>query len=116
MPAAKWPAKLALALSLILLPVVSPRGDDAATQMRRMIGAGTQTRCGAWLEARRTRQSFGGEAWALGYISGAAIWGDVGNPLVRTDADGVFYWLENHCRAHATDRFVDAINAFIESH
>lgn len=51
--------------------------------------------------------------WALGYISGAAIWGGVGDPLRPTDANGVFYWLDNYCRTAAAGPLREAIDAFI---
>jgi hypothetical protein len=102
--------KLALALCLCLLPVVSPRCGVVKT-----IGAGADSSCGKWLEERRTGNYFSMGNWALGYISGAAIWGDVGDPLGRTDADGVLYWLDNYCNSSPVSPFTDAVNAFIAS-
>jgi hypothetical protein len=54
--------------------------------------------------------------WALGYISGAAVFGTVGDPLGSTDAAGVMFWLDNHCRTNPTSQFVSAVDAFIEAH
>jgi hypothetical protein len=98
--------KLTLALCLCLLPVVSPRSEV------RSIGSGNAS-CGTWLHDRKTKDYFAMANWALGYISGAAIWGDVGNPLGQTDADGVFYWLDNYCNARPTEKFYYAMDAFI---
>jgi hypothetical protein len=91
-PAKAIASSLALALCLCLLPVASPRSGEVA-----LIGG--HESCGRWLEKRRTGQAFSMQTWALGYISGAAIWGQVGDPLGPTDADGVSYWLDNYCRA-----------------
>lgn len=78
-----------------------------------MIGAGARGSCGSWLEGRKNRQFFYMANWALGYISGAAIWGNIGDPLGHTDADGVLYWLDNYCSSNPTTEFSDAVDAFI---
>jgi hypothetical protein len=98
--------KLTLVLCLCLVPVVSPRSEVP------LIGIGAISSCGKWLAARKTNHYFEIETWALGYISGAAVWGGV-NALGQTDADGVYYWLDNYCSARPTDSFYKAINAFI---
>jgi hypothetical protein len=99
--------KLTLVLCLCLVPVVSPRSDVVTT-----MGVGANSSCGKWLDARRTGRYFDMANWALGYISGAAIWG-AGDPLGQTDADGVAYWLDNYCQAKPTSYFSDAVKAFI---
>jgi hypothetical protein len=54
--------------------------------------------------------------WALGYLSGAGTFSENLNPLQGVDADAVFYWLDNYCRARPTARFGDAVRAFIYEH
>jgi hypothetical protein len=62
------------------------------------IGLGIES-CGSWTEARRTRASFGHQQWVVGFISGVA--GALSNDLFEgKDAEGVWGWLDNYCRAH----------------
>jgi hypothetical protein len=76
--------------------------------------------CGMWLEYRttysnsvRTAQM---EGWAIGYLSGTAVWSDNLDPLQGVDADAVFYWLDNYCREHPIDPFSKALAAFVHAH
>jgi hypothetical protein len=79
-------------------------------------GAGAAASRGKWLDQRRTGQYIGMINWALGFISGAAIYGSVGNPLGETDADGGAYWLDNYCRRDPSAYFNAAAKAFIGAH
>jgi hypothetical protein len=78
-----------------------------------MLGVGSTASCGTWLYRRRSGDFFDMGNWALGYVSGAAIFGDVGNPLGRTDSNGVLYWLDNYCASHPTEDLTGALNTFI---
>jgi hypothetical protein len=42
--------------------------------------------------------------WALGFLSGVAIYSTDLNPLEGVDSDAVSYWLDNYCQARPTDR------------
>jgi len=101
------------ALALLLLATLSGRSEAAM-----IMGAGASASCGNWLEARRARSMnwIHMSNWALGYISGAAVFGEVGDPLARVDADGVDYWLDNWCRARPSSFFKDGVKAFIAAH
>ena len=105
--------RAALALLLVVL-VVTGR---AAAQPVQIAGRGSAMSCGTWLETRRSNVAdMLPLNWALGYISGAATWGDIGDPLRGTDAGGVAYWIDNWCRSAPSRRFVDAVRAFIAAH
>ena len=54
--------------------------------------------------------------WALGFLSGVAIYSGELNPLKGVDANAVAYWLDNYCQARPTEDFVDALRAFIRQH
>ena len=72
--------------------------------------------CGTWVDRRQNNQYFEIGNWALGFISGAAIYGNIGNPLGKTDANGVLYWLDNYCRRDPSGYFSEAVTAFINAH
>jgi hypothetical protein len=52
----------------------------------------------------------------LGYLSGVAIWVTNLAPLDGMDADGVWGWLDNRCRANPIEDFSDAVKAFVDAH
>jgi hypothetical protein len=92
----------------------------AAAQTVDIVGAGVGVSCGTWLEHRATGQPDIAN-WALGYLSGVAVWGfdrTMGHkaPLRGMDADGVLYWLDNYCHVNPTNKFTDALAAFVEQH
>ena len=82
------------------------------------IGSGSQS-CGKWLSARENnanRTTFlQMGSWAVGFLSGA-VWVTSTDILANTDSDGVFYWLDNYCRANPTATFSDAVIEFYETH
>lgn len=102
--------------SLALLAVLASGAAGAAAQEVRNMGAGVSVSCGAWLQARAERRELRMAEWALGYISGAATYGRIGNPLGGTDPDGVLFWLDGFCRSTPTRPFFDAVDAFIAAH
>ena len=84
-----------------------------------IMGSGAKVSCGVWLEARRDLRdrvgnTYGLQGWALGYMSGAASYGSVGDILGNTDLNGVSYWLDNYCNSHPAVPFSDGVRAFIE--
>jgi len=90
--------------------------ERASSQAIQLLGAGTNASCGSWLAGRVSNNYFSIGNWALGFLSGAAIYSNDLNPLHGVDADAVSFWLDNYCRARPTDRFVDALKAFIREH
>lgn len=105
----------AFAIILLLFQVV-----PASAQTAAVIGAGVGVSCGTWLEHRKSGQPDIAN-WALGYLSGVAVWGFdpiMGHkaPLRDMDADGVLYWLDDYCRANPIEKFTDALAAFVENH
>jgi hypothetical protein len=100
-----------VARALLVVATLSGRAEAVQT-----MGAGVGISCGTWLEDRRTRGGhFSALNWALGYLSGAAIFGDVGDPLRGVDPNGVAYWLDNWCRANPSSYFSDGVRAFINA-
>src|SRR4051794_16982599 len=92
-------------------------GVAAASQAQvRALGPGVGVSCGVWLEARTDAEGplvFGLLSWVLGYISGAAVYGSVGDVLRDTDLDGVATWLDNYCRAHPAEYLVEGARRFV---
>jgi hypothetical protein len=102
---------------LVLLSGAIPA---SAQQPAAVIGAGVGVSCGKWLEDRRLDMP-GIQNWALGFLSGVGVYGvdpvtGHKNPLNGMDADGVLYWLDNHCRADPTINFIEAVKAFADEH
>ena len=87
---------------------------NAQSQTMHVIGAGTNVSCGTWFTSRRSNEEFSMQNWALGFMSGAEVFGEVGNILGNTDADGVAYWLDRYCSQHPASPFFDAVKAFIQ--
>ena len=86
----------------------------AAAQQVTVMGAGADANCGKWLSERQQRDFLDMGSWALGYLSGVAMWSDEYDPLDGQNADAVWGWLDNYCRAHPTTEFVDAVDAFAQ--
>jgi hypothetical protein len=96
---------------LLLIPSIHSYGAEVMTR-----GIGADASCGRWLYYRQRDADSNMANWALGFISGAATLGGVGDPLRDVDYQGVEYWLDNYCRAHPDDLFVYAVEAFIGTH
>jgi hypothetical protein len=96
-----------LALALIMTTMVPHHGTAAG---KRYMGIGVES-CGSWL-AHRQQGGSSDMQWALGYLSAAALWTDF-DPLASTDGNGVWYWLDSYCSAHADQPFVNGLDAFI---
>ena len=93
------------------VPAWADRGVD-------YVGAGSDSSCGTWLNLRQGNilewSPMG--SWALGYLSGVAWASETLNPLKDVDANAVWYWLDNYCRAHPTTIFFRALQAFVHEH
>jgi hypothetical protein len=89
------------------------------------IGTGHSS-CGSWTASRRTGQASLPEQWILGFLSGV---GDVSasnanavggvterDPLNGVDAQAVWAWVDNYCRANPLDKVVRAGEAFVAAH
>lgn len=91
---------------LVLLAVVLPGPAEAFN----LIGQGTQS-CGTWTATRRAGKAFGFEQWVLGFLSGVG-WIGPDDPMLGTDAEGVWAWIDNYCRAHPIDPLANAAGQF----
>jgi hypothetical protein len=100
-------------LAFLIMLLLSGKANSEAVQL---LGAGTSSSCGSWLADRASNNYLSRGNWALGFLSGAALYSGDLNPLRGVDADAVSYWLDNYCRARPTDRFIDAVKAFIWEH
>jgi hypothetical protein len=103
-------------MSKLIALIVFLIAGEAQSQTVKLVGDGANTSCGTWLESRRTTYNHYMATWALGYLSGVAIWSQTLNPLNSVDAEGVFYWLDNYCREHPIDKFSNALAAFVHEH
>jgi hypothetical protein len=68
------------------------------------------TSCGSWTIARQRNQWADRGHWVLGWVSAASVYT---NRVKRTDADGIFTWIDRYCIAHPTDELARAAMALI---
>ncbi len=101
---------------LIIVAALMSQTGVVRAQTIDVFGVGSTASCGLWLDRRQHENWFDIGNWALGYVSGAATFGEIGNPLGKTDPDGVFYWLDNYCRSNPSVYFRAAVKAFINEH
>ena len=100
-------SRLALA-ALVAGTAMAPTGGHAATIM----GSGITLSCGSWVELRRTPNKGPVEEWALGYLSGVAMWTPV-SPLDGLDPGAIFVWLDSFCQQRPLEKFKNALDEFI---
>jgi hypothetical protein len=109
-----------IAVPLLLLSgsAALPQGADneASPHAVRTTGAGSTKSCYRWLVNRASHDDSDMGSWALGFISGVAVYSEDLNPLNGIDGDGVFFWLDNYCRPRPRATFIEAIRAFIRKH
>jgi hypothetical protein len=86
-----------------LLALVGP----AHAQQRPFVWMGPAVTCEFWTRERQTRRAEQLEMWVAGYLSGMAQTSDV---LRDRDPAGTYAWLDNHCRMHPSERFLDAVH------
>ena len=103
----------ALALVWSLTLVAALGGKAVAVEQVVRMGSGTES-CGTWLRHRADGPSADLQ-WVLGYLSGAATYTD-GELLAPTDANGIWYWLDDYCRTHAAEPLPDALDFYVASH
>lgn len=80
-------------------------------------GAGVIT-CATWLQQRAERSSQEAAAWALGFLSGAAIFGAGGGRdfLAVHSWASIGPWLDDYCRSQPGTALPEALKAFIDAH
>jgi hypothetical protein len=100
----------ALAGALGLVVLATPPADADV----QVIGAGL-TPCWSWTADRAARSyaEVGDEQWVVGYLSAAAVWAPNLKPLRGVDAEAVFAWMDNYCRAHPLVILGEAAKAFV---
>ena len=95
----------------------------ARAQMAAIAGVGVGISCGDWITERHKAgwhsswSTLEAQQWILGFLSGVG-WANTPNenPLERTDAKGVWAWVDNYCQAHPLNHLVDAGPAFVREH
>jgi hypothetical protein len=105
-----------LPLTCIALFVTLPVAPALAQPNYAIMGAGLEY-CGAWTEARQQNAAELPEHWLLGYLSGIGSESVSGtDPLKSMDAEAVFAWVDNYCRAHPLDTIERAGGSFARQH
>jgi hypothetical protein len=102
-------------VALFFLTVCAVRPAAAADDVQ-LLGAGANATCGKWLADRESGFAFPLTNWALGYLSGAAMFSEDLNPLEGLDSDGVLYWIDNYCRSHPLNKITATLRAFVNEH
>ena len=106
--------RLLLVAQLGTTLALSARAEDIHTA-----GAGLSS-CGSWTAERQNPQGMKADmagSWTLGFLTGTA-WPQESrfDPLRGVDADVVYGFLDKHCKAHPSDKIVDAAIAFLQQH
>jgi hypothetical protein len=105
--------------AVLVTALTSSSGEAADNYTAAGLGA---VSCGAWTAARRDRQAGDVEQWILGFLTGMA---DLAasvpvqskmDPLSGVDAEAVWAWVDNFCRAHPLEKVVRAGEAFATAH
>jgi hypothetical protein len=76
---------------------------------------GARVSCGDWNVSRSQGTATYNSMFALGYLSGAVVWGMKGDPLANVSENGLDGWLDNYCRANPLSTLVDAMNILLHS-
>lgn len=129
-----WPWVMTMGRAVSALLVVSgplsalPARAQDAPRAREFVlrGVGAGMTCAAWTEhapsresrfsLRQRTQALEAVAWAMGYISGAARYGDGLDPLKRSSVDQTIAWLDEHCAQHPQSTMNATLDAFIAAH
>jgi hypothetical protein len=81
-----------------------------------VIGAGIKS-CGAWTADRNGPLGQQDRQWILGFLSGVGWVHLTGqNPLDGLDAQAVWAWVDNYCKAHPLDKMASAGEVFASEH
>ena len=108
------PAPILIAI-LLVLPA-STVAQNVKSHSVRTAGAGSIERWERWLADRKSHNFSDMGNWALGFISGVAIYTEGLNRLERIEPDAVLAWLDEYCRPRPRATFIEAIRAFIRKH
>lgn len=118
------PACLLLVGLVLSAPAQAQGGRPARDLILR--GPGATITCAAWLELReastgmfavqKREQYRSVVGWALGYLSGAARYGDNLDPLRSADEERTLAWLAAFCSRAKDTEVRRALDAFIEAH
>jgi hypothetical protein len=105
--------KLILAAVLVASLLIGPAEAQGFTYS----GQGTLS-CGTWMVDRREGMASGPQQWVSGFLSGVgfALASKNYDPLHGVDADGVWAWIDNYCRANPIDIVINAAEAFVRAH
>jgi hypothetical protein len=103
-------------LSAALAVALMMTGSAEATDFH-MVGVGSSS-CGSWTASRGGQTTGIYEQWVVGFLSGVGYegTGQGDDPLAGVDANGVWAWVDNYCRAHPLDQIVMAAKAFDREH
>jgi hypothetical protein len=55
------------------------------------------------------------QAFVLGYLSGANLYGPTADFLADVDSERVYTWLDNYCRSHQLDQIVEAAGQLVSA-
>lgn len=114
------PMKARFAALAIAIAAAVPQQAGAALSL---IGTGTAS-CGTWTVSRAHQDTLDHyllEQWVLGFIAGAAYESPDSasehlDPLRNVDAQAVWAWMDNYCRASPLDEIVNGAEVFIAQH
>jgi hypothetical protein len=104
-----------LALAILIVGASETRAEKMVT----VLGLGNKS-CGSWIEARRannvTSDIF--EGWIAGFLSGSnsiaahtAGIDILSEASTQGDAQGLWAWIDNYCRAHPLNSIAAAADA-----
>ncbi len=80
-----------------------------------VLGPGNRS-CGYWEQQRRTGNAYGLQAWVLGYLTRANYDEGRNRDLTAgTDAQGIFVWIDNYCRANPLKDVAAAAEHLVET-
>jgi hypothetical protein len=112
---------------IVLTALLAVGAAEAEVGAYHAIGAGNKS-CGSWSAHRHeynpggrptagTQASTEDASWVVGFLSGIGFVGEKGDdPLNGVDADGVWAWIDNYCRAHPIESIARAASAFYFAH
>jgi hypothetical protein len=65
--------------------------------------------CGSWTQFRSVRAATPYGYWALGFLSGSNL--NIGEVdfLKGRDADGIYAWIDNYCKANPLEKVTEAV-------
>jgi hypothetical protein len=109
-------SKPVLAVAILAAALLISSAEAAQPGKYNLIGSGTIS-CGTWTASRREGRALLPEQWILGFLSGIGYESEGGdNPLNGVDANAVWAWMDNYCRANPLDDVAKAGAAFVAIH